>query len=119
MFKKIWTDPVWSKVIAAGIIALCSYIGLSIFSAVKEISIKNILNFQISLKYFLLAVFLITSYIVSRLGYKPKNISIFSKVEQEILSSKDDHIDDYEAKRFQESKRNIIKRKFGDSIKFK
>ncbi|NOT52684.1 MAG: hypothetical protein HOP10_15580 [Chitinophagaceae bacterium] len=46
--KKNWTDPVWSKVFAAGIIALLSAIGLYIYSLIKQIPFIDIWSKSIS-----------------------------------------------------------------------
>lgn len=42
LFKKIWKDPVWSKVISVGILALISYIGAILLPVVKEFYLRPI-----------------------------------------------------------------------------
>lgn len=80
-FERTWNDPVWSKVISAGIIAVLTIlysIGLSIF---KEISFKeailNILNFQIKIYvYFIISISAILIYYLIYRIRKYKNNKI-------------------------------------------
>jgi hypothetical protein len=56
-FIQIWKDPVWSKVISFGIIAIISFVFALIKSKIEKTSIRQsineILNFKISLIYIL------------------------------------------------------------------
>ena len=53
MFKKIWSDPVWSKVISAIIIAVGSFLISIIYSVSTELTLKQsstfLWNYQIKL----------------------------------------------------------------------
>jgi len=66
-YEKIWKDPVWSKVIAAGIIFICS----AVIALIKE---NDFLNFPIKLKYVLLLfLFFLLIYIIKPFVYKSKS----------------------------------------------
>jgi hypothetical protein len=71
MFKKIWKDPVWSKVIAGIILALGSLLFVWIKSLIEKVSIqivlKEILEIKIRLVY---AVAIIILYLIIRAIYR-------------------------------------------------
>ena len=72
MIKKIWKDPVWSKVIAVGIIGLISIIYAKVKSASDEITfidaLRGMLDIKISLVYLFgaILIFLILKRIFKR-----------------------------------------------------
>lgn len=72
MIKKFWNDPVWSKVIAVGIVALITLISTKLYSVSKGISFKEaidkILEIKIAVVYVIFA--LIVYWIFSRIFRK-------------------------------------------------
>lgn len=67
MIKKIWNDPVWSKVISVGIIGLISFVYLTIKSKVDGISLQESLQNLIELKVRLLyVVVVVLIYIIGK-----------------------------------------------------
>lgn len=102
MFKKIWKDPVWSKVISIGIIGLIT-LGYTKFLSVTENvtfkdSFQKILEMKISLIYVFLAIvaywliaFLLKKFLHKEKGYytpKQDKLRSYNKIkdnEAEIL----------------------------------
>ena len=83
MIKKIWKDPVWSKVIAVGIIALISLIYAKIKSVSDEISfvdaLKSLLDIKISVVY---AIGIIIAFLILRRLFKKKDGYYSAKQEK-------------------------------------
>jgi len=76
MIKRIWKDPVWSKVIAVGIIGFISLIYAKIKSASSDISfidaLKGILDIKISVVYTLaiiLGFLILRRFFIKKEGY--------------------------------------------------
>lgn len=88
MLKKIWSDSVWSKVIASAIIGLSLIVYTKIESISKEItfaeSLKIILDIKISVVYVIgiILVFLILNSIIKKF-FKSKN-SYYSKKQKKL-----------------------------------
>jgi hypothetical protein len=88
MIKKIWTDPVWSKVIAVGIVALITLGYTKFLSISEEVSFKEafdrILEIKISVFFVLVAI---TIYSIASLALKRnfrKNNSIYTRQQQKL-----------------------------------
>ncbi|TXD45756.1 hypothetical protein [Polaribacter sp. IC073] len=81
MFEKIWTSPVWSKVISAGIIGIIGFISAIIYSLITDMnpidSFKYIWNFKTKIGYAFIA--LIFMFIIQLLLQK-----VFSKKEKKL-----------------------------------
>ena len=84
MIKKIWKDPVWSKVIAAIIFAVISLIYAKIKSVVLDISfkvaLKQLLDIKISVVY---VICLIIAYLILYQLFK-KNRGYYSKKQEQL-----------------------------------
>jgi len=79
MFKKIWNDPVGSKVIAGIILSIGGYACLALYGLVKDISIIDILSYPIPLGYFLLSILIICLLVISFTRVKKYLSSIIIK----------------------------------------
>jgi len=90
MIKKIWSDPVWSKVISVGIIGLLTLGYTKILSLTEEITFKEafnkILEIKIAVVYVFIAIvaFWILKFFFKRIFKKEK--SIYSKKQQDLRS---------------------------------
>ncbi len=88
MIKKIWTDPVWSKVIAVGIVALITLGYTKFLSVSEEVSFKDafdkILEIKITVFYVIVAItiYWIVSWVIKRIFRK--NNSIYTKQQQKL-----------------------------------
>jgi hypothetical protein len=86
-FSKIWTDPVWSKVISVAIIALFStfYITIKSYYQVKSLSqvFTELLNVKFELKYILIVIILafIVYVIYSHFSFKYSDSSRASDIK--------------------------------------
>lgn len=80
MIKKIWKDPVWSKVIAVGIIGLISLGYAKFLSAIDNVTFKEaldkILEIKISIVYVLaiLIIYWILAWLFKQIFKKEKSI---------------------------------------------
>lgn len=88
MIKKIWTDPVWSKVISVGILAVITFSYTKFLSVSENVTIKEafhkILEIKVSV---LIVVVAIIIYWITFWTYKkifPKNSNIYTKKQQEL-----------------------------------
>ena len=88
MIKKIWADPVWSKVIAVGIVALLTLGYTKFLSVSEELTFKEafdkILEIKIAIFYVLVAiiVYWIGSLILKRIFRK--NSGFYTKQQQKL-----------------------------------
>jgi hypothetical protein len=87
MFKKIWTDPVWSKVISVAIVGLATFVYALLKSKADNVSLKTVfddlLQMQVKVIYVLGALILFL--IVRRLfKKKPKAKSYYSAKQQQL-----------------------------------
>lgn len=85
MFKKIWVDPVWSKVISVGIIGMISIIYATIKSKTDDISISSVYYglFQLKVKVTFVVGAILLFVIIKRLT-KKKNDSYYSAKQQKL-----------------------------------
>lgn len=90
MIKKIWIYPVWSKVIAAGIVALITLGYTKFLSVSEEVTFKEafdkILEIKISVFYVLVSIII---YWIASWTFKKifrKNNSVYTKQQQQKLS---------------------------------
>ncbi len=85
MFKKIWSDPVWSKVISAIIIAIGGFIISVIYSVITELtleqSIKYLWNYKIELGPTISIVFMVLFIFAIIQKFVKKNPSKREKLE--------------------------------------
>ena len=78
MIKKIWTDPVWSKVIAVGIVALITLGYTKFLSVSEEVTFKEafdkILEIKIAVLYVIIAliIYWIISWLFRKIFKKEK-----------------------------------------------
>lgn len=105
-FKKIWSDPVWSKVISAGIIAIISTITIQIYSYYSNVGfyvvLNHIINLSIPLKYLLILpiIYFIIKYLKNNKNYSPKQNKLRKynndfDPDSELLFKWDVHFDNY------------------------
>jgi len=98
LFKRIWNDPVGSKVIAAGIIFIISTIYISVESLYKNKSFSEVmselLNLKLDIKTILIALIIlfilyIVIYYISGFKYsestKKSDIDLFNTIRNNIL----------------------------------
>lgn len=90
MFQKIWTSPVWSKVISAGIIALIGFISVVIYYSTTDMSptkaIIYIWNYKITLGYAfitLISIFLIQILLQNIFSKKERKLTKAEKKSKE------------------------------------
>lgn len=90
MFKKIWSDPVWSKVISVGIVGLITLGYTKFLSVTEDVTFREafnqILEIKIALVYVLLALvaYWILAYIFRKLFKKEK--AYYSTKQQKLRS---------------------------------
>jgi hypothetical protein len=96
MVKKIWADPVWSKVISVGIIGLISVAYTKFISVTENISyneaVKKIIEIKISVFYVLIAIliYLILNWLVKKLLKKEKGIYTLKQEQLRIYNKTTD-----------------------------
>ena len=85
MFKKVWTDPVWSKVISAAIIGLATFIYAIVKSRIDNVSIGEVYEGFLQLKVRIIYVIggLILFLILKSLT-KKKSKSYYSNKQQKL-----------------------------------
>jgi len=85
MFKKIWTDPVWSKVISVGIIGIISLAYALIKSHSDNITVSQVYEslLQLKVKVIYLLGILLFFYIVKKLT-KKKSKSYYTPKQQKL-----------------------------------
>jgi len=85
MFRKIWTDPVWSKVISVAIIGLATYAYAFVKSKTENISVgevyENFLQLKVKVVYVIVGVILFQ--IFNRLT-KKKSTSYYSSKQRKL-----------------------------------
>ena len=81
MFKKIWTDPVWSKVISAGIIAAFVFLYALIRSLIDGLSFN--LLFQETLNIKIPLVYVVGSFIIYLMA-----LGVIAKVKGSLRKTK-------------------------------
>jgi len=84
LIEKYWNDPVWSKVIASGLIVLLPLLGIKIISLLSKIPFLEILSFGIPLYWIFIAilVYRVLGYITFR---KADSISVHERVRDELV----------------------------------
>jgi hypothetical protein len=85
MLKKIWTDPVWSKVISVGIIGVISLIYALIKSHTDDITVRQVYEGLLLLKVKVIYVIgvIVLFYVVKRLTRK-KSESYYNTKQQKL-----------------------------------
>lgn len=87
MFKKIWTDPVWSKVISVAIIGLATFIYALLKSKADNVSLRTVfdslLQMQVRVIY-VLGAFILFLIVRRRFRKRPKTKSYYTSKQQQL-----------------------------------
>ena len=90
MIKKIWSDPVWSKVISVGIIGLLTLGYTNFLSVTENVTLKEAFNKILEIKIEVIYVFLtLVTYWILKLTYRKifkKGKSYYSSKQQKLRS---------------------------------
>jgi hypothetical protein len=90
MIKKIWTDPVWSKVISVGIIGLLTLGYTKFLSVTEKVTFKEAFNKILEIKIEVIYVFLaLVAYWLLKFAYRKifkKEKAYYSSKQQKLRS---------------------------------
>lgn len=90
MIKKIWSDPVWSKVISIGIIGLLTLVYTKFLSVTEKVTFNEAVNKILEIKIEVIYVFLaLVTYWVLKFAYRKifkKEKAVYSSKQQKLRS---------------------------------